>query len=337
LRRSTLEKFESTDVVKMSSKFDRLKLFWYMPGKVQQYNPDVVFTIFGPAYWKCPVPHLQGFAHFTLINSPDKRIESVLSRSFASQVLDRLKIRLFRRAEYLVVETDFVRSRLISLGFDKNRIFVVRNSYSPLFKKEISKVRAGNVGKVFTFLVPGSYYKHKNLESIPETAAKLRSITSKPFQFIFTLPHEHFGWKRIKNKAVSFGVGGRLKTVGNVPHAEIGRLYREANAVCLPTLLESSTAVYPEAFISRLPLITSDLDFAHELCGKGALYFDPFSPLDMANKLSQIIQKPALRTSLVSSGIKILREKYPSPEKKWQDQLECLETVARLGKVRGKG
>jgi glycosyltransferase involved in cell wall biosynthesis len=336
-RTSVLEGFQSVDCIRMKTRIDRMRLFLRMPKIVRLQKPDVVFTIFGPSYWGCSAPHLQGFAHPQMIYPTQDSRRRQRYLPFSDRMISPFKASVFRRSDYLVVETETVRERLSRyLGFPKERVFVVRNSYSPLFEKSISQTPRKSTENIFSFLIPSSFYLHKNLDSLPDAANELRRITGQPFEFVFTISEVEKGWLGIKRRAAKLGVANLFRTAGNVPHESIASLYRGANAVVLPTLLECSTAVYPESFMSGIPLATSDLDFAHELCGDGALYFDPYSPPDIAGALFRLMSDGVLREALVAKGKMVLNEKYPSPEMKWQDQLACLETVARLGKATGK-
>ena len=84
-------------------------------------------------------------------------------------------------------------------------------------------------------------------------------------------------------------------------------LYKQADIMFQPTLLESFTATYPEAMRMEVPIVTSDLEFAHGLCGNAAVYY---SPLD-AEKAGEAIYKVAtdneLRKLLVGEGKKQLK------------------------------
>ena len=69
-----------------------------------------------------------------------------------------------------------------------------------------------------------------------------------------------------------------------------------------PTLLESFSGTHIEAMHFGLPILTSDLDFAHYVCGKAALYFDPWAPQDIAEKILLLKNNPDIRDQLVKAG-----------------------------------
>ncbi len=304
---------------------------------VKSLEPDLVYTIFGPAYWKTSKPHLQGFAHPLLIYSyrdwfnPSHKIESLKHLA-----LNPLKKLFFPKSSYYSVETQKVKEKLSSeLSISLDNIFVVRNSVSPFFQKEIvSKIqKTASKSHVLKILVPSAYYSHKNLEITPYVAAEMVKKNSRAFKFIFIIPEQGEGWKNISSVAEKLGVGDKLVTLGTLRHADMADQYRNCDLVFLPTLVEASTAVYPESFMARRPLVTSDKAFAKELCGKGAVYVDPRNPVEMAGKLLEVHSNSKLRNKLVQEGLRSLRENYPSPSMKWKSQLKVIETLLKRAAV----
>jgi len=58
-------------------------------------------------------------------------------------------------------------------------------------------------------------------------------------------------------------------------------LYAQSDALLMPTLLESFSGTYVEAMFHKIVILTSKLDFAEDVCGESAFYFDPTSPEDI--------------------------------------------------------
>ncbi len=310
-----------------------------LPRIERAIEPQVVFTPYGPTKWRARVPHLAGFAiPHVLYPDTDVFLWQKGGRAFLTKSLLSLNLRwvthALKNADYLVVETETMRKRTSGLhGFPASRTFVVHNGCSPVFVDSLARAGGAGARTRFTILVPSAYYPHKNLEVIPAVARELRALAHADFEFVMTLPPEIPGWRAIRRLAIDHGVGERIRTLGAVPHRELAERYRDADAVFLPTLLECSTAVYPETFAAGIPLATSALDFAKELCGDAALYFDPLSPAEAARALARPMAERELRLRLVENGRRVLRESYPSPEKKWEDQIACLEEGARRGKA----
>jgi len=75
-------------------------------------------------------------------------------------------------------------------------------------------------------------------------------------------------------------------------------------------------------------VLTSDLDFAHEICGPAALYFDPWSPDSMMKAIVRIRENADLRQSLLCAARLRLAETH---NYSWPDIADTL--IADLRRV----
>lgn len=297
----------------------------------QDAAPDVVFTVFGPPLLKARSPHVVGFAlpHLIYERDPEMPKPSLINRA-----ADVVRRHSFRSADHLVVETATARERVARrLGIDIARVSVISNSRNPLLQRLPDP--EGKTRRKFSILIPSAYYWHKNLELVPKVAAALRQLQpSFDFVFRFTLSKASREWRAILADATRLGVSDRLVTLGVIRISDLAAAYRDACAVYLPTLREVSSAVYPESFFFRRPLITTDMDFARELCGDAALLVEPRNPVAAASALLSLAQSPELARSLVAAGGRRLLAAYPTPGEKFEMQIDLLARVAATGHQR---
>ncbi len=311
--------------VNRRSQVDRIWLSPWLHVLEGRFKPDVVFSVFGPPFYSPRAPHLVGFALPLMIY---ENIGPAQRSSLKDKIGDWVRSRLFRQADCLVVETETTRQRLaVRLSISPARIFVVPNSPNPLLHRlPDNDSLAGNRYVIF---IPSAYYRHKNLEIVPSVAlAMRRSAPDVNFEFRLTLPPEGAEWRAIYADAAKRGVSDRILTLGVVKITDLARAYRDASVVFLPTLREVSTAVYPESFFFRRPLVTTDMDFSRELCGNAALYFKPTNADLAAARLVDLARSTDLRRQLIAAGEKQLATAYPLPEEKFNMQLELLRRVA---------
>lgn len=298
-------------------------------------QPDLVFSLFGPAFWRPKNVHITGFAipHFLYPDMDIYRNEHGLVHKIFRLIIStkrKLKKFSFCRSDFLVVETAVVKQRCAQrLNFPYDRIFVVQNSFSQIFKDNVSKEKlkfdSNNRHQLFTLFIPSAWYRHKNLEIIPSIASVLKYNGITNFIFRFTLPSNSKAWSKIKALSAKLSVEAHIETAGKVPHAKLAKEYMGSNAVFLPTLLECSSSVYPEAMIAGIPIITSDLDFAHDACGNAALYFDPFDHEMASVQIIKLMNDEHLKQSLISQGYIELKKRFPTPEQKYIQQISMLQ------------
>jgi glycosyltransferase involved in cell wall biosynthesis len=168
------------------------------------------------------------------------------------------------------------------------------------------------------------------LEIVPPVAASLRRQNAGlDFEFRLTLDPATHQWEAIAADAAALGVAGRVITLGTLPLDALAGAYQMASAVFLPTMREASTAVYPESFYFRRPLVTSDMNFARELCGDAAIYVPPREPETIAAQLFQLVRRKDLRERLIETGASRLASHYPSTESKFNQQMILLSRLAR--------
>ncbi|WP_314296016.1 glycosyltransferase [Acinetobacter schindleri] len=292
--------------------------------------PDLVFVIFGPSYWRPKSLCLQGFA-LPLLVYPETRnlvYKSDLKIYFYQKILNWYKGFLFKKnADFAIVETETFKKKLSAvLGFSLSRIYVVENSFNVNFKDKENKIN--KVNKEVSIFIPSAFYPHKNLEILIDVACLLKT-ENFDFKFNFLLDSQSLEWKKIVKLAELKNVAHFFNTYGVVANTMMKNLYEKNDLVLLPTLAEASTAVYPEAFVSDRVLLTSDLDFARELCGEAAIYFNPHDPQDIANKICSIALNQAQQDNLILNGNKQLKISYVTPEEKWEKQRAVLLDIYR--------
>ena len=90
--------------------------------------------------------------------------------------------------------------------------------------------------------------------------------------------------------------------MGPVPIDLCPKVYQECDFMFLPTLVEIFTASYPEAMKMKKPILTSDLSFAHDICGAAAEYFDPLDPEDISNKVFNLANNKDRQKELIQEG-----------------------------------
>lgn len=258
----------------------------------RKFNPDLTFTLFGPAYWKSKAPHLVGFArpHYILHHSPFYRVASNKKLIRYMYLLEAIHNYLFRKnSDYLFVENESMVETL-KKKYGKN-VYYVPNTYNQVFEQYSPRANK-SLKSVFQLLTISSDYPHKNLDSIPLVAAALtKKYPNFKFRFVVTISE---GSIRISSE--------NIKYIGPVMIEKCPELYLESDAMYLPTLLECFSASYVEAMYMKLPILTSDLDFARSICGSAAVYFHPLDHDNIAESIYKLATNPTQTEKIVNAG-----------------------------------
>lgn len=298
-------------------------------------KPDLVFTVFGPFWGRFagqnngqPTAQLCGCA-VGWSTHPNRLVYDKIGRV---QALKRKLRRVWdfvclRRAQYFWIELDIAREGLKrGVGTDDMHIRTIGNTCAQIFH-EAPKSEANFSEKEIRLLAMGNPYVHKNFEIIPEVLAALRE-RDKTRKYVFTLTAPESGneWKSIKARAEALGVGDCVRTVGKVALSDCPKLYADSHIVFMPTLLETFSATYPEAMAVQRPIVTTDLDFAHSICGNAAVYYSPLNAEDAAAKILQVAGDAGLRQQLISEGANVLSA-LPSPQEKYEQLVAYMREI----------
>jgi glycosyltransferase involved in cell wall biosynthesis len=146
------------------------------------------------------------------------------------------------------------------------------------------------------------YYAHKNIETLVETFVRHRDCLRDVVVFL-TIPREQAKPLRWLTRAIERGdLGEQIVNLGAIEQSDVARYFENCHALVLPTLLESFSTTYLEAMHCGLPVLTSDLDFARDVCGEAAMYFDPWSPDSIAKAIGRLHADSKLRGELAEAG-----------------------------------
>lgn len=218
---------------------------------------------------------------------------------------------------YCQTETMCKRSHEV-LRFPRDRIGLCPNAFSPSIQpvqcwpEELKSLRGR-----FVLLCLTRYYPHKNLEIIAETFSRYRDLLRDVICVLTIDKSQGKGASALIDRIHAEGLDDQIVCVGAIPQKRLGEFYYAADVMFLPTLLESFSGTYLEAMQLDRPVLTSDRDFAREVCGDAAVYIDPLSADNVKDGILMLKNSYSMREGIVAKGRNQLRQHL----KTWQEIL----------------
>jgi len=216
--------------------------------------------------------------------------------------------RYFRRlspAVTLVVQTPIMKRRLAEMyGLDPSRIVVIPDAGAVFLTVSTPDPRPlRDPSSPFTFLCLAVYGPHKNQEILLEAVPLLQRISCWPVRCLITIaPGDHPHAQRFLDLIRRRKLEHLLINIGHLDRPRLERAYRAADAAIQPSLLESFGRVYMESMAFDLPILASDRDFAHAVCGNAAAYFDPLDASSVARAMADVMNNREQRERLIANG-----------------------------------
>ncbi|MBC7322976.1 MAG: glycosyltransferase [Acetomicrobium sp.] len=298
---------------------------------------DLAFTVFGPSPWtSTSVPHVTGFANPWLcqdISYALKKLSTVKRAAILPKIYYQKKITKLSPINHYIAETNFMARGITKLKPNAT-VYTVSNTISQTFiELNAAPIRIASLRRPckqlddFWVVTLSAYYPHKDLEIIPHVCRELKRHPSKAnYKFFLSLDPSGSHWKKIHRIAENYGVSDMVYTVGEIPPQDAFQFYQGADLMFLPTLLESFSASYLEAMACRVPILTTKLPFAIDICKDAALYFEPLNAQDAARKILDLSLNQPLRAKLISLGETRLKT-FPSPYQRAESYLEIFDYV----------
>ena len=301
----------------------------------EKCRPDLVFTFSGPAYVKFRNFHLLGCSTGWVTHFTWTAYRSLGSfKSYGIYAIRFLyKWHWFRKANAWVMQTETARQGLARrLFLPLERISVILNTCGERYlqnqgARPFPRPTAEQPLRILCFSAP---HKHKNLEILPDLAKVLSA--QRPdlnFRIVVTLPPEHWLSKEILALTKKKGVEHLFENRGKVPVANGPDLYRSCDICLLPTLLETFSANYPEAMAIGLPIVTTDLDFAHDVCDDAALYYPAGNAQKAADCILRLLDDAQLWDRQIARGKEVL-QRYPTPRERYEQYINLLLSLRDL-------
>jgi glycosyltransferase involved in cell wall biosynthesis len=297
---------EFIEIIDINNLFKHNILFPFLyhltiPRLLKRYNIDVIFNL-GDIVIPTNLSQLYLFdwAYALYPNSIVWR-----RMDFKDYLTRKIKMFVIRKyinkAAIVIAQIKTMQDRLMSI-YGLRNVELVPNALS---------VEHISGGQPYDFRFPkdkikllylSNYSSHKNFEVLVSLARKIKD-QGLPYCIIITIePADHKLAKRFISSIKKSEMDSIIMNIGRVAMDHVPDLYHQCDALLMPTLLESYGNPYAEAMYHNKTIITSDLDFAKDVCGDAAFYFDPLDENSILASIKQAFSDNQRRSAKIEEG-----------------------------------
>lgn len=212
-------------------------------------------------------------------------------------------VSFFFRKNVLKVLTvsNFSKNEIIKyLKINRHQITVTHNGVDEYWKSE-KTLRLTNINNPY-FIYVGNVKPHKNLKNLVKAFSMIKDKISHDLIIVGKKDGFITGDEEVIKMADS--MNDRVKFTGFLKDEELRQYVNEAEAMVFPSFYEGFGLPPLEAMAAGTPVIASNAASIPEVCGDAALYFDPYSPEDIAEKIMQFVSNKNLQQELREKGLK---------------------------------
>ena len=196
---------------------------------------------------------------------------------------------LARKARHLITVSEFSRNELMeSLHVPKDRISATWNSGEHILRvnRDDRVLEKHGLRKGSYILGVGSRNVNKNLDGLIAAMSYLEDV-----EIVLAIAG---GGANSRIFGDRDGTSGQIRELGFVSDGELRSLYENAACFVFPLFYEGFGFPPLEALTLGTPVVVSRAASLPEVFGDAALYCDPHSPRDIANKIRDAVQGKAL-------------------------------------------
>lgn len=223
-----------------------------------------------------------------------------------------------RNADRIICQSSVMKGWLVNaFRLDPERVEAIYTAPRPLGpsnRNDSLRKKDLHEGDSHRLLYVGSDYPYKKID----TAIKALELIRRRFpatELSLTLPKNHH----------CSSLSG-INCVGYLNDERLAQAYHDADILVLPSLVETVGLPTLEAMSLGTPVLVADRPYAHDICQKAALFFDPFSPEDLAEKAIKLQTDQTLRKTLIERGYTLIKKRRA--EKPYQKIVDILVDVA---------
>lgn len=330
-----------TVIRKPHRKTSFLSRLWFdnvqLPRYIRTFNADVLISLTNISTFFPPIPHILLFHHPHFVY-PESAYYRIIGKSEKFRKnLEKICFRMTLRGSTItVVQTPVSKERLIKYYapyIKPEAVRVIPHSAIPITPEPARSFTYSYDKNTFYLFSPTRYYPHKNLELLEKIAQKLIDMNISGIKFLITLEAAHdIRGARFLKRISRPPISEYFDNLGFIPTECLEDIYRHSQAVIVQSLLESQSFSYLEALHFHKPILTTDMDFAHVVCGPAARYFSPEDSEAWAEGIAELKKNPLKLKEMKRVSAARAEEYLVTSEEVCQAYLQLAEEVRLLSK-----
>jgi glycosyltransferase involved in cell wall biosynthesis len=203
-----------------------------------------------------------------------------------------------RKSNRIIVPTRHAAGEVAAFQpFTKDKLVVTNESFGvPL---DVTSKRPEMVPNNY-IMYQGTGFPHKNLPKLVEAFDILHPRYPDLYLVFVGKKEKHYN--DLEREITRHSSAPRIIVAGFLPDPESKWTFQHARLYVTPSLAEGWGMTPLEAMANGVPVVASNASAMPEVYGEGALYCNPHSAQDIADKVVQVLDDDTLRNDLIKKG-----------------------------------
>jgi glycosyltransferase involved in cell wall biosynthesis len=328
-----LQKYVGTRIIdKIMRRIDRVAVARsyksFLNRAIRTHHIDIMWFI-SPVYQQVDIPYIYTVWDLQHRLQPYFPEVSVTGSTYAARESHYSNV--IPRASYVIIGNQEGKDEVMRFyGVPDNRVKIVPLPTPAFALKNDVHDQSFNarfkVSRPYLFY-PAQFWPHKNHVVMLHAIKILHDQHNIDFDIVFT-GSDKGNLKYIQEVTAVLGLQDRVHFLGFVTQQELIWLYKNAFALVFPSYFGPDNIPPLEAFGLACPALVADVPGMKLQLGDAALFFDPASEVDLAQKIMLLNSDAGMRNILIQRGL--LRAKSFTATHYVQDVVKILDEFAPI-------
>lgn len=207
----------------------------------------------------------------------------------------------------IVISEQTKRDVIDFFNINANKVEVIYQSCSPIFRRKISLENRNSVTKKYNLpekyiLNIGTIEPRKNLMLIVNALQYTKGVE------LVVIGKETGYADNVKQFIESASLKDRVHFVNNVSQGDLPAIYQSCEIFVYPSRFEGFGIPILEALYSEVPVIAATGSCLEEAGGRGSSYVDPDDEHQLAAEINDVLHNPEKRKEMIAMGIEHLKK-----------------------------
>lgn len=283
--------------------------FWYdikIPSVLRKYKADVFVSCDGSCSLTTKIPQCLVVHDLSFLHDPSffKRSHFIYYKKNTPKFL--------KKARSVATVSEFSKNDMLAhYKIESHKIDVVSSAAKTIFhpanEEEKTAVKDKYTEGREYFVYAGAIHPRKNLMNLLKAFSVFKKRQQTNMKLILT---GRLAWKyeSFVKSLETYKYRNDVVMTGYVPEDELVKIIGAAYGLVYPSLWEGFGVPVPEAMQCDVPVITSSGSSMQEIAKDAALYADPTSYTDIADKMMQLYKDENLRKQLIEKGRQVVKQ-----------------------------
>jgi glycosyltransferase involved in cell wall biosynthesis len=213
-----------------------------------------------------------------------------------------------RRADRIIADSEFTKQQIVEhLAIPPSKVSVVYLGVNDQFCPHDRGQAVPRVSSLLGLNRPyilfvGNLKPHKNVKTLIQAFSQI--CAHRDFDHQLLILGDDQKWKAgLVSECERLGIDGRVVFAPHVPYEDLPWVYKAAEVLVMPSLIEGFGLPVLEAMACGTPVVCARAASLPEVAGNAAEYFEPSSADDLAAAIERVVRSLELQETLRRKGL----------------------------------